>query len=52
MSTRLFVRRVQKYGLAMLVTTDEKLEGYIQNVLAQLKNWLLNGGFVKEECQR
>lgn len=35
--------RVQKYGLAMLVTTDQKLEEYINNVLAQLRNWLLHG---------
>ena len=30
-------RRVAKYGLAMFVTTDEGLTGYLSNVLAQLE---------------
>lgn len=34
---------VTQYGVAMLVTTDEKLDEYITNVLSQLKNWLLQG---------
>ena len=29
-------RRVSKYGLAMFVTTDEGLGGYLQQVLTQL----------------
>ena len=34
--------RVQKYGLQMLVTSDEGLSKYLGEVLAQLSNWLLN----------
>jgi mitotic spindle assembly checkpoint protein MAD2 len=36
-------RRVAKYGLAMFVTTDEGLTGYLSNVLAQLEDWLTKG---------
>lgn len=39
--------RVQKYGLSMLVTTDEGLKGYLSSVLAQLSHWLVKG-----ECQK
>lgn len=31
---------VQKYGLSILVTTEEPLQKYLDNVLAQLKDWL------------
>jgi len=34
--------RCQKYGLTLLVTTDEKLKDYLESVLAQVKEWLLN----------
>ena len=30
-------RRVARYGLAMFVTTDDALTGYLSNVLSQLK---------------
>ena len=33
-------RRVAKYGLAMFVTTDDGLSGYLANVLAQLHGTL------------
>ena len=36
-------RRVAKYGLAMFVTTDEGLAGYLSNVLVQLQDWLTHG---------
>ncbi|KAL6042035.1 MAD2 mitotic arrest deficient-like 1 [Balamuthia mandrillaris] len=34
---------VQKYGLNILVTNDDKLKAYLNNVLKQLKEWLLTG---------
>jgi len=34
---------VEKYGLAILVTKDEGLKNYLNNVLKQLKEWLLTG---------
>ncbi|XP_070544787.1 mitotic spindle assembly checkpoint protein MAD2A-like [Ptychodera flava] len=33
--------RVQKYGLTILVTTDDSLKEYLSNVLTQLKDWLI-----------
>ena len=36
-------RRVAKYGLAMFVTTDDGLTGYLSNVLAQMQEWLTHG---------
>jgi len=36
-------RRVAKYGLAMFVTTDDGLGGYLSNVLSQLHDWLTHG---------
>lgn len=33
-------RRVPKYGLAMFVTTDDGLNGYLSQVLAKLQEWL------------
>jgi mitotic spindle assembly checkpoint protein MAD2 len=40
-------RRVAKYGLAMFVTTDEGLAGYLANVLTQLHEWLSTGNVQK-----
>lgn len=40
-------RRVAKYGLAMFVTTDDGLNGYLRNVLMQLEDWL-SGGTVQK----
>lgn len=34
---------VAKYGLSVLVTTDEALKGYLVQVLKQLADWLSNG---------
>lgn len=31
---------VQKYGLAILITTDKGLQDYLDNILTQLKEWL------------
>ena len=36
-------RRVAAYGLAMFVTTDDGLAGYLSNVLTQLHDWLEKG---------
>jgi len=35
--------RVSKYGLAMVVTADEKLKDFLKNILEQLTGWLLEG---------
>ncbi|CAM9950469.1 unnamed protein product, partial [Laminaria digitata] len=39
--------RVAKYGITTLVTTDEGLTKYLDNVIQQLKDWLL-----EKELQR
>ena len=36
-------RRESKYGLTVLTTTDEGLLGYLNNVMEQMKTWLLEG---------
>mmetsp|Transcript_45182 Transcript_45182/g.146826 ORF Transcript_45182/g.146826 Transcript_45182/m.146826 type:complete len:147 (+) Transcript_45182:22-462(+) len=36
-------RRVSKYGLTMLVTSDDALVKYLDNVLTQLSSWLSDG---------
>lgn len=35
--------RVEKYGLGMLVTKEDGLKNYLNNVLKQLKDWLMTG---------
>lgn len=35
--------RVSRYGLPMLVTTDEGLKSYLSHVLTQLSGWLTEG---------
>jgi len=40
-------RRVNKYGLTMLVTTDDALNAYLENVLTQLSQWLAAGSVQK-----
>jgi len=35
--------RDSKYGLAMMTTTDTSLREYINTIMGQLKNWLLDG---------
>jgi len=35
--------KVSKYGLAMMVTSDESLQTYINTIMGQLKAWLLDG---------
>ncbi|XP_050390615.1 mitotic spindle assembly checkpoint protein MAD2A [Patella vulgata] len=34
--------RVQDYGLTLLVSTDEQLKEYIDNVISQIREWLMN----------
>ncbi|KAK6187895.1 hypothetical protein SNE40_005822 [Patella caerulea] len=34
--------RVQDYGLTLLVSTDEQLKEYINNVITQIREWLMN----------
>lgn len=36
-------RPVKKYGLQMLITTDDGLETYIDNCLTQVKEWIEKG---------
>jgi len=43
--------RVQKYGLTILVTTDEELKKYLSNILADVKGWLRNCNCDKYCCQ-
>jgi mitotic spindle assembly checkpoint protein MAD2 len=40
-------RKVAKYGLAMFLTTDDGLVGYIDNVLGQMTEWLTTGNVQK-----
>ena len=40
-------KRVSKYGLAMMMATEEGLVAYIQNITRQLETWLLNGAVQK-----
>jgi mitotic spindle assembly checkpoint protein MAD2 len=40
-------KRASKYGLAMMVTSDEGLAGYITNIMRQLESWLMNGSVQK-----
>lgn len=40
-------KRTNKYGLGMFITTDEGLQGYINNVLNQMKDWLETGSVQK-----
>jgi mitotic spindle assembly checkpoint protein MAD2 len=35
--------RVSKYGMTMLVSSDEKVEAYLKSVLNQMKLWLQRG---------
>ncbi|XP_045211403.1 mitotic spindle assembly checkpoint protein MAD2A-like [Mercenaria mercenaria] len=34
--------RVQKYGLTLLISTDEAIKKYLSQVISQIKEWLLN----------
>ena len=36
-------RRVAKYGLSMMVASDDGLQNYLKKILAQLKTWLEEG---------
>ena len=39
--------KVNKYGLQMMVTSDQWLQKYLQQVLSQLSEWLLSGSVQK-----
>ena len=39
--------RKQKYGLGMLVTTDEGLKTYLVNVLTQINDWMMHKSLQK-----
>ncbi|XP_060581162.1 mitotic spindle assembly checkpoint protein MAD2A-like [Ruditapes philippinarum] len=34
--------RVQKYGLTLLISTDDAIKKYLSEVISQIKEWLLN----------
>eukprot|EP00727_Mastigamoeba_balamuthi_P006470 m51a1_g2443 Mitotic spindle assembly checkpoint protein MAD2 (200) ;mRNA; r:867823-868666 len=40
-------KRVEHYGLTMLVTTDNELQKYLSSVLSQLRQWLADGSVKK-----
>lgn len=40
-------KRVSKYGLAILVTDDDYLKSYLEQVLGQLEKWLMDGSVQK-----
>lgn len=40
-------RKTEKYGLKLLVTSDKKLESFLQTLLDQIQTWLSN-----KQCQR
>jgi len=42
-----YFTRVNKYGLTMLVTTDEGLKDYLKGVLSQISEWLVSGNIQK-----
>ncbi|WVQ79013.1 hypothetical protein IAT38_001105 [Cryptococcus sp. DSM 104549] len=38
-----YFARVKKYGLPMMVTTEDDLKDYLKTVLSQVQEWLLSG---------
>lgn len=40
-------KRVAKYGLAMFVSNDDGLQGYLSNVMMQMHEWLTTGNVQK-----
>eukprot|EP01038_Epipyxis_sp_PR26KG_P007380 gene7380-10052_t len=40
-------KRISKYGLPMMTTTDEKLIEYLHNIMKQLEAWLLHNDVQK-----
>eukprot|EP01036_Dinobryon_divergens_P043623 gene43623-58094_t len=40
-------KKVSKYGLAMMQTTDEVLQAYITNIMKQMTDWLMNASVQK-----
>ncbi|KAL1411337.1 Mitotic spindle checkpoint component mad2 [Vanrija albida] len=40
-------RMVKKYGLPMLVTSDDGLKEYIQTIMAQVSDWLLSSSLTR-----
>jgi len=35
--------RKQEYGLTLLVSTDDKVQKFLSDILAQIKDWLVQG---------
>jgi hypothetical protein len=41
------VRRVKKYGLTMLVSSDDQVKAYIKKIMSQLDKWMIGGKISK-----
>jgi mitotic spindle assembly checkpoint protein MAD2 len=39
--------RVKKYGLNMLVSSDDQVKAYIKKIMSQLNKWMLGGKISK-----
>ena len=42
-----FANRVKKYGLNMLVSSDDQVKAYIKRIMAQLSKWMTGGKISK-----
>jgi hypothetical protein len=40
-------RRVKKYGLTMLVSSDDQVKAYIKKIMSQLDKWMIGGKISK-----
>jgi mitotic spindle assembly checkpoint protein MAD2 len=40
-------RRVKKYGLTMLVSSDDQVKAYIKKIMGQLNEWMIGGKISK-----
>lgn len=45
--TLLISRRVKKYGLNMLVSSDDQVKAYIKKIMSQLDKWMVGGKISK-----
>jgi hypothetical protein len=39
--------RVKKYGLTMLVSSDDQVKAYIKKIMSQLDKWMIGGKISK-----
>lgn len=39
--------RVKKYGLTMLVSSDDQVKAYIKKIMGQLNEWMIGGKISK-----